>query len=64
MKKLFTARDHVGRKNYRSERMGKIRSDVVGWMHEYENAKTASHRNLCMDQIQMNLKRYEYYGHR
>jgi hypothetical protein len=64
MKKLFTARSYVGRKNYRSERMGKIRSDVAVWMQEYEHAKTATHRNLCMDQIRMNLKRYEYYGHR
>ena len=64
MKKLFTARDYVGRKNYRSERMGKIRSDVAGWMQEYENAKTAKHRDVCMDHIMMNLKKYEYYGHR
>ena len=64
MKKLFTARGYVGRKNYRSERMGKIRSDVVEWMQEYERANTVAHRDLCMDQIRMNLKKYEYYGHR
>lgn len=64
MKKLFTARDYVGRKNYRSERMGKIRSDVAGWMQEYEHAQTAKHREVCMEHIQMNLKKYEYYGHR
>ena len=64
IKKLFSARNYIGRKNYRSERMGKIRSEVVGWMQQYERANTASHRDLCMDQIKMNLKRYEYYGHR
>ena len=62
--KIFSARQHVCRKGYRSERMGKIRSDVLGWMQEYETAHTARHRETCMDHIKMNLKKYEYYGHR
>ena len=44
--------------------MGKIRSDVVGWMQEYEAARTEKHREVCMDQIKMNLRKYEWYGHR
>ena len=64
MMKLLTAKQFVGRRNYRSERMSKIRGDVLGWMQEYESAKTAKHRQVCMDQIQMNLRKYEWYGHR
>lgn len=64
MIKLFSARQFVKRKNYRSERMSKIRSDVLQWMQEYESAHTAKHRDICMNQIQMNLRKLEWYGHR
>lgn len=62
--KLFSVKQYVSRRHYRSERMGKIRSDVIGWMQEYESAHTAKHRQVCMDHIKMNLKKYEWYGHR
>jgi hypothetical protein len=62
--KLFTARDMTRRKNYRSDRMSRIRCEVSRWMQEYEGAKTAKHREVCMDMIQRNLKQYEWYGHR
>ena len=64
MKKLFSKRLFTTRKNYRSERMGRIRGEVSRWLQEYESAKTAKHREMCMNQIQMNLKKYEWYGHR
>lgn len=62
--KLFTVKDFVRRKGYRAERMSRIRGEVSKWMQEYEGAKTAKHREVCMDMIQRNLKQYEWYGHR
>lgn len=62
--KMFSARQAMARRNYRSDRMSKIRGDVLGWMQEYEGAKTAKHRDVCMDQIRMNLRKYEWYGRR
>ena len=62
--KIKLSRMHIGGNRYKSERMSKIRGDVLGWMQEYERAQTAKHRDVCMEHIQMNLKRYEYYGHR
>lgn len=64
MKKLFSKRLFTTRKNYRSERMGRIRGEVSRWMQEYEFAKSNKHRDMCMDMIQRNLKQYEWYGHR
>ena len=62
--KLFTKRTYIQRRNYRSERMNRIRNEVSRWMQEYESATTAKHRSVCMDMIQRNLKQYEWYGHR
>lgn len=64
LKRLFSPKQVVCRKNYRADRMSKIRGDISGWLQEYESAKTAKHREMCMNQIQMNLKKYEWYGHR
>ena len=61
--RLISPRQFVARKSYRSERMTKIRSDVLQWMQEYESAHTAKHRAVCMEHIKMNLKKMEYYGH-
>ena len=60
--KLFSIKNFTKRKRYRSERMGVIRSEVIRWMQEYEQAKTAKHRDLCMNQIEMNLRKYAFYG--
>jgi hypothetical protein len=64
MKKLFSARQYLSRKNYRAERMSGLRNEAVRWMQEYETARTARHRDTCMEMIQRTLKKYEYYGHR
>lgn len=50
------------RKDYRSQRMSKIRFQVDYWMNEYEAAHTGLHRDICMRMIQRNLKQYEWYG--
>jgi hypothetical protein len=62
--KLFLAKEITKRKGYRSERMGRLRGEVMQWMQEYESAHTAKHREVCMNHIQMNLKKLEWYGHR
>lgn len=62
--KLISARQFIKRKNYRSERMCKIRSDILQWLQEYESARTAKHREVCMNQVQMNLRKLEWYGRR
>jgi len=62
--KIFDPKARTRRKNYKAERMSRLRCEVLGWMQEYEHAKTARHRNTCMDAIQMNLRKYEWYGNR
>ena len=64
LSKTKLSRIHISGGRYRQERMSKIRGNVLGWMQEYESATTAKHRDVCMDHIMMNLKKYEYYGHR
>ena len=60
----FSAREKTKARAYRSDRMGKIRGEVMHWLCEYEEAPTAKHREACMDMITMNLKKYEWYGNR
>lgn len=62
--KIFTAKQLLSRKNYKSERMTKIRGEVLSWMQEYETANIDRHRQVCMDMIQRKLKQYEWYGKR
>ena len=57
-------RVYIRRRNYRSERMNRIRNEVSRWMQEYEEAKTQKHRTTCMEMIERNLRQYEWYGHR
>lgn len=61
---MLLARSATKMRNYRSTRMSKLRSEVMGWMQNYEQAKTAKQRAACMESIQMNLKKYEWYGNR
>ena len=60
----FSPKVITKRRGYRADRMNKLRGEVLCWMQEYESAKTAKHRDTCMDAIRMNLKKYEWYGHR
>jgi hypothetical protein len=62
--KLFNPKLYTQRKNYRAERMNKIRNDISRWLNEYEEAKTSKHREVCMDMIQRSLRQYEWYGKR
>ena len=62
--RLIDPRTYTHRKNYRAERMNRIRNEVSRWMNEYEAANTAKHRDVCMEMIQRNLRQYEWYGKR
>ena len=62
--KLFSAKAMMKRRDYRATRMRELRSDISGWLQEYETAKTAKHRKVCMEQVQMELRKYQWYGDR
>ena len=61
---LLNPRQFTKRKNYRAERMSKIRCEISRWLQEYESANTQKHRDVCMQMIQRHLRQYEWYGHR
>lgn len=57
----LTPRSYTKRKDYKAQRMCRLRTEVVRWMQEYETANTEKHRSVCMDMIQKNLKMYAWY---
>lgn len=62
--RLFTARDMTRRKNYRSDRMSQLRSEILSDLQDYESARTPRLRQAYMDSVQKLLRKYNYYGDR
>lgn len=61
---IFSPKQFTRRRNYRAERMSRIRCQISGWLQEYEHANTKRHREVCMQMIQRHLRQYEWYGNR
>lgn len=61
---IFHPKQLTQRRNYRAERMSRIRCQISDWLQEYERANTQAHRDMCMQMIRRHLRQYEWYGHR